>query len=77
MVPPAMGPAAQSIGTSTYPVLCFSPWHLDLIPSAVVESEPAAPGVRHVAMAVAAAMATVPVVEAPVSAPASPSLLDL
>ena len=90
MVPPAVGPAPQSAGTSTYPVLCCSPQRLDLIPSDVVGSAPATLCGRPILVPVAASMATsvavsvavavpldaLPVVEAPVSVPVSPSLLD-
>ena len=83
MVPPAVEPAPQSAVVSAYPALCCSPRHLGLIPSVVVESESAAPDAGHVAASVAApvavamAVAALPVAEAPVSAPASPSLMDL
>ena len=79
MVPPIVEPAPQSAAISAYPVLSYSPRHLGLIPSTGVESESVAPDVGHVDASVAApvAVAALPVAEALVSVPASPSLLDL
>ena len=77
VVPPAVEPAPQSAATCAYPILCCSPRHLGLIPSAGVESESAAPDAGHVAAPVAVAVAALPMAEALLSEPTSPSLLDL
>ena len=79
VVPAAAEPAPQSAAVSAYAVLYHSPWYLGLIPSVVVESGSAAPSVEPVAASVAAAepVAALPILEAPVSVPASPSLLGL
>ena len=71
VVPATVESAPQSTVASAYPFLSCSPRHLGLIPSAVAESEPTEPSVGLVVVA------TIPMAKAPVSAPASPSLLDL